>query len=150
MCEELLKPHFDWAKQRDQGTGEFKTKFKIGVTFVMHTAPSNSTHTVYYSNGLLDIEYIDQQEVLKGTLRGWVSTPSKEKPQDIFPDTGNVITFVVTVNHTGSVTVQHLISNKPFLGRGPVIFQGTCSGKILVGATAGTAYTLSFTNSQTY
>lgn len=154
MATEQLQAHFDWAKQKDYPGGmggEFAIRYFVYATLTIHT----TTHRydavadqVLYANGTLDIGMEGQQEILTGNISGRANTASKDDPQDLFP--ASAWNFVIKVNATGFVSVQHQMNGKNFLGRGPDTFQGLSTGELITGVVLGKSYTLTFINGSSH
>lgn len=134
-CQTMLKPYFDWGNQSSSSY-----VYPVYATLSMHTSSSsnNNADSVEYGHGSVSSRI--ETSYLLGSVLGYVNSstpPFRAQPQ---------LTYSLKVNKTGVVSVGTLINNKPFLNRPPVVFQGSCSNKLITGFVDGKSYVMSFKN----
>ncbi|WP_437667167.1 hypothetical protein [Sorangium sp. So ce1182] len=148
-CETLIASALDWLKN----SGGFIPE--LYATITRHTPADSAGDTrdvVWYANGSIHLETINEQEVLQGTIQAWTNNSqsiyaTQDNPGGIHlvftrPPT---LTMKVTISKTGFVTIASLIGDKNYLGRPPIEFQATCVDGILTSIVGKSVVAVSLT-----
>lgn len=143
-CQTMLQPYFDWGNQSSSDNA-----YPVYATLSIHSNHGASTgndggnaNSVEYGHGRVTSKA--ETSYLLGSVAAyvnWATPPFKSLPQ---------LTYSLKVNKTGEVSVGTLVNNRPFLNRPPVVFQGSCSNKLITGFVDGKSYVVSFRNRPKY
>lgn len=148
-CKMMLQSAFDWANRGVIGGGEFPNHATVFATVTLHQASDRvDKHSdfVWYGNGAMSVRVKNGQEILMGNLPSWVNNVSEifippttqageiaVSIDDLFPNSPS-LGLLLTVDHTGTITIGKLIKGNLLAGLPPSSFQATCDKELLTGS----------------
>jgi hypothetical protein len=155
-CATMLKPNFDWAGPQPITQATYKQAYG---TITDHTTKDIANYElardeVWYGATNFYKTTVNGQTVLQGDVYLFSNQVDAAAP---FQRSGTA-SYFITVQPNGIVSIQPRVSGKNFLGRGPTVYQGTCSGGLIVATQTNTtlftpgnhSLTISFHNNNYY